>query len=45
MNSTHYLYAAYTATWIIHLSYLWTIVGRYRRLHSKMEELKKSNAA
>jgi hypothetical protein len=41
MNPTHYLYAAYAAAGIIHLAYLWTVVGRYRRVQSKMRELNK----
>jgi CcmD family protein len=41
MNATHYLYAAYAATWIIHVTYLWTVVGRYRKVRSKMRELNK----
>ena len=30
MNATHYLYAAYAATWLIHLGYLGTLVRRQR---------------
>jgi len=41
MSATHYLYAAYVATGIIHLAYLWAVVGRYRRVHRKMRELNK----
>ncbi len=41
MNPIPYLYAAYTATWLIHIAYLRTIFRRYRRLRSKVEELKK----
>lgn len=36
-----YLYAAYTATWIIHIAYLGTLVRRYTRLRSEIEELKR----
>jgi len=36
-----FLYAAYAATWIIHITYLWTIARRYTRLRDKMTELKK----
>ena len=39
MNATHYLYAAYAATGIIHVAYLWTVLARYRRVRSKMREL------
>jgi hypothetical protein len=45
MNANHYLYAAYATTWIIHITYLWTIARRYRRLRDKMEELKKPRVA
>jgi len=41
MNATHYLYAAYAATGIIHLAYLWTVVSRFRRVRRKMQELNK----
>ena len=34
-----YLYAAYTATWIIHLSYLGILSARYRRLKREMRDL------
>ena len=36
-----YLYAAYAATWIIHIAYLSTLVRRYSRLKREIEELKK----
>ena len=36
-----YLIAAYTATWIIHIAYLATLVSRYARLKREIEELKK----
>ena len=39
MNGNHYLYAAYIATGIIHLAYLWTVVSRYRRVSRKVKEL------
>jgi CcmD family protein len=32
-----YLFAAYTATWIIHIAYLGTIVGRYSRLKREIK--------
>lgn len=41
MNATRYLYAAYAATWIIHLGYLATIVRRYRRLRGRIAQLGK----
>ena len=36
-----YLFAAYAATWIIHIGYLATIVRRYSRVKREIEELKK----
>jgi|HubBroStandDraft_5_1064220.scaffolds.fasta_scaffold06394_5 CcmD family protein len=36
-----YLFAAYAATWIIHIAYLGTIVSRYSRLKREIGELKK----
>jgi len=40
-NGVPYLFAAYTATWIVHIVYLGTIVSRYSRLKREIEELKK----
>ena len=39
----NFLYAAYTATWVIHIAYLGILVRRYQRLRRDIEELKKSN--
>jgi CcmD family protein len=42
MNSASaikFLYAAYTATWVIHALYLGSLVSRYRRLRRRMKEL------
>jgi CcmD family protein len=36
----NYLYAAYIATWLIHLGYLGTLLRRYARLKKETEELK-----
>jgi CcmD family protein len=36
-----YLPAAYVATWVIHIAYLATLVSRYSRLKSEIEDLKK----
>ena len=36
-----YLIAAYTATWIIHIAYLATLVSRYARLKHEIEDLKR----
>jgi CcmD family protein len=35
-----YLYAAYIATWAIHIGYLSTLLRRYTRLRGEIEELK-----
>jgi CcmD family protein len=34
-----YLYAAYAATWLIHIIYLASVASRYRRLQREIEEL------
>jgi len=36
-----YLFAAYAATWIIHIAYLGTIVSRYSRMKREIAELKR----
>lgn len=36
-----YLYAAYAATWLIHIIYLGSVLTRYQKLRREMEELKK----
>ena len=36
-----YLYAAYAATWIIHIVYLSSVAMKYRRLQREIEELKR----
>jgi len=33
-----YLYAAYAATWIIHLAYIGTLVRRYMRLRGELNQ-------
>jgi hypothetical protein len=35
-----YLYAAYIATWAIHVAYLGTLLRRYSRLRDAIEEFK-----
>jgi len=35
-----YLFAAYAATWIIHIVYLGTLVSRYAKLKREIDELK-----
>jgi CcmD family protein len=37
MNSMHYLYAAYIATWVIHGTYLTILVRKYSRIRKEME--------
>ena len=37
----NFLYAAYAATWIIHITYLAILVRRYQRLNQEIEELRK----
>lgn len=39
-----YLYAAYAATWIIHIAYLATLLSRYTRLRNEMRGLKNTPA-
>lgn len=36
-----YLYAAYAATWIIHITYLVIVSRRYTRLRKELGDLKK----
>jgi CcmD family protein len=36
-----YLYAAYIATWVIHIAYLSSVLRRYTRLRNEIDELKK----
>ena len=35
----NFLYAAYTATWVIHIFYLGILVRRYQRLRREIESL------
>ncbi len=41
MNSIRYMYAAYIATWTIHVFYLGTLVRRFSKLRREMKELGK----
>lgn len=41
MNSMHYLYAAYVATWAIHGTYLWILLRKYSKIRKEMEKLEK----
>ncbi len=40
---TKYLWAAYIATWAIHIVYLLYLSARARRIRQEVEDLKKSN--
>ena len=42
MNHTGYLYAAYVATWVIHIIYLSILVRRYSRLRKEIQDLPKN---
>jgi CcmD family protein len=37
----NYLYAAYAATWLIHITYVAILMRRYSRLRHEIEELNK----
>jgi CcmD family protein len=37
----NYLYTAYAVTWLIHITYLGTLVRRYSRLKREIAELKR----
>ena len=39
----NFLYAAYAATWMIHIAYLGILVRRYQRVSRDIDELKKTN--
>jgi hypothetical protein len=41
----NFLYAAYTATWVIHITYLGILVRRYQRLQHEIEALKKAGSS
>jgi len=36
-----FLYAAYAATWLIHITYLLTVARRYARLKREIQDLKR----
>jgi CcmD family protein len=38
----NFLYAAYVATWTIHVAYLVTLVRRYSHLKQEVDELNKN---
>ena len=37
----NFLYAAYMATWVIHIAYLGILIRRYSRLRKDVDELNK----
>ena len=41
MNAVKFLFAAYVATWAIHLFYIGTLVTRFRKLRQQLRELGK----
>ncbi|HWY19611.1 MAG TPA: CcmD family protein [Candidatus Acidoferrum sp.] len=41
-SSIKFLYAAYTATWLIHAFYIGSVVRRYSRLRKQMRDLGKT---
>lgn len=41
MNSMHYLYAAYIATWVIHGTYLVILLRKYSSVRKEIATLKK----
>ena len=41
MKSDTFLYAAYMATWVIHIGYLGTLMRRYSRLKQEIKELER----
>jgi CcmD family protein len=43
VTTNPYLFAAYAATWIIHIVYLSTIFSRYARLKREVDELRKTS--
>jgi CcmD family protein len=40
-GSIKFLYAAYTATWLIHILYIGSLARRYSRLRKEMKDLGK----
>ncbi|HTT22635.1 MAG TPA: CcmD family protein [Candidatus Sulfotelmatobacter sp.] len=41
MNAVKFLFAAYVATWLIHIFYISTIARRFSRLRQQLRELGK----
>lgn len=44
MNPLHYLFAAYTAIWIILAAYVYSIYSREKRLRAEIEHIKQKLA-
>ena len=42
MNAVKFLFAAYIATWVIHVLYLGTIARRFSKLRQQMRDLGKA---
>ena len=42
MNAVKFLFAAYIATWVIHVFYLGTIARRFSRLRQQLRDLGKT---
>jgi CcmD family protein len=45
MSSIKFLFAAYIATWVIHGTYLGTLVRRFSRLRRELAELYRNRPA
>jgi CcmD family protein len=39
MDSLKYLEAAYLVTWVIHVTYLLTLVSRFKKLRKELDQL------
>lgn len=44
MNSMHYLYAAYIATWAIHGTYLLILARKYKKIRREMGTLRRQSS-
>jgi CcmD family protein len=44
MNSMHYLYAAYIATWAIHGTYLVILARKYGKIRREMDSLSRNRS-
>ena len=41
MNAIKFLFAAYVATWVIHVFYIGTLVSRFSKLRQQLRDLGK----